>query len=214
MLRKVHLFTLPALVASVFLLTGCPPPYENEQWQRPSTTQEGVRAAMVKCGYQFRTVTYEPDNFTALRFQCMHKQGFTYKGGFDFCDVRTQLPACVAQKRGHELSLKELEALPFDADKGFYDIKPETGMSEYDQVSWRRKGASQHFSQVLENQKEAKLVMYQCGYPEPLGSNPVLPSIGRAAQVQKCMDEKGFEPVGKLQLVCTAYPQVTGCPQS
>jgi hypothetical protein len=100
MLRKVHCFTLPALVASVFLLTGCPPPYENEQWQRPSTTQEGVRAAMVKCGYQFRTVTYEPDNFTALRFQCMHKQGFTYKGGFDFCDVRTQLPACVAQKRG------------------------------------------------------------------------------------------------------------------
>lgn len=26
MLRKAHLFTLPTLLASVFLLTGCPPP--------------------------------------------------------------------------------------------------------------------------------------------------------------------------------------------
>lgn len=87
-------------------------------------------------------------------------------------------------------------------------------MKEYDQVSWRRKGASQHFSHVSENQREAIPVMYACGYPHPLGSNPVSPSIGRAAQAQKCMDEKGFEPVNKLQLVCTAYPQVTGCPKA
>lgn len=56
MLRKSHLVTLPALVASLFLLTGCPPPPEHTQWKRASTSEEGVLAAMKAMHITWRKV--------------------------------------------------------------------------------------------------------------------------------------------------------------
>ncbi|CAM3791861.1 hypothetical protein RABR111495_12365 [Rahnella bruchi] len=53
--------------------------------------------------------------------------------------------------------------------------------------------------------------MYECGYPKPLGSVPFVPTVLKAAKVQQCMVDKGFEPKVKLMLVCRNYPQVTGC---
>ncbi|NMX48114.1 hypothetical protein HBO00_28685 [Pseudomonas sp. WS 5407] len=46
MFRKAHIITFPALIAMALLLTGCPPSPEFTQWKRPSTSVEGVKAAM------------------------------------------------------------------------------------------------------------------------------------------------------------------------
>lgn len=212
MFSKAQRIKLPAMVISVFLLTGCPPSAEFTQWQRPSTTEEGVKSAMTKCG---DPVTYSlnilPRNEQALQFLCMQRLGFTRKDGFDFCEVMDQLPACVEKKQGHPLNQSQLEALPFEADEGFYPIKPDSGRYESMQVTWRKVGAPRGFSVDVSNDREALPVMYACGYPKPLGSNMDVASIGRTAKAQRCMIGHGFEPKNKLMLVCRPYPQVTGC---
>ncbi|CNJ95207.1 Uncharacterised protein [Yersinia enterocolitica] len=58
----------------------------------------------------------------------MEQQGFVFKHGFKIFDVYEQTPACVAQKQGRAVSLRQLEALPFAADSGFHPIKPDSGM--------------------------------------------------------------------------------------
>ncbi|WP_448650364.1 hypothetical protein ACSHWC_20635 [Pseudomonas fluorescens] len=156
-------------------------------------------------------MTRLPSNERALQFQCMQRLGFTRKDGFEFCEVMKNLPACVEEKYGHALSLSQLEALPFEADEGFYPIKPDSGRYEDMQVSWRKVGASLHFSVQLANNQEALPVMYACGYPKPLGSNLAVASIGRTAKAQRCMINNGFEPKDKMMLVCRPYPKVTGC---
>lgn len=215
MLRKSHFMTLPAVITSLFLLTGCPPPAQFTQWQRPATTEDDVRAAMKACGEPEKgTLNDLPVNQQVLQFQCMQRLGFTRKNGFEFCEVMKELPACVEEKQGHPLSLSQLEALPFNADDGFYPIKPNSGRDEDMQITWRKAGASQHYSVEIANNKEALPVMYACGYPKPLGSNLALASIGRTAQAQRCMIDHGFEPKKKTMLVCLPYPQVTGCKRS
>lgn len=210
--RRSVLISLPALTASVFLLTGCPPPPDLTQWQRPHTSIDETRVAMGQCGVPLPGP--EPDftdNETVLYYQCMEGKGFTYKHDFHICDVNKNAPACVAKQQGYPVSQKQLEALPFVADGGFYSIKPGSGVDESQFIRWRKAGASLHFSHAVENDKLALQTMHECGYPNPLGSVSYLPTVLKAAQIQQCMLDKGFEPKNKLILVCRNYPQVTGC---
>ncbi|MBV4478641.1 hypothetical protein [Pseudomonas khavaziana] len=212
MLRKSQIITIPALLGTIFLLTGCPPPAEFTQWQRTSTTVDGVKAAMAECGDPVGgSLTRYPINEEVIHFQCMQRLGFTRKDDFKFCEVMKDVPACVEERIGRPLSLSELEALPFGDDEGFYPIKPDSGRYESMQITWRKMGASPHFSVQLANDKEALPVMYACGYPKPLGSNLAVASIGRTAKAQRCMIDHGFEPKHEMTLVCLPYPQVTGC---
>lgn len=214
MFRKSTVMTLLLLMTSVFLLTGCPPPPDLTQWQRPDTDINGVRDAMRQCGEQIDGPKIpKTDNESVLYYQCMEKQGFTRKDGFKICSIRVyrDTPACIAQVQGHPLSQSQLDALPFVADRGFHPIRPDSGVSPSSLISWRKAGASLHFSHELENDKQALAVMYQCGYPQPLGSVPYVPTLRKAANVQQCMLDKDFEPKNKLNLVCRHYPQVTGC---
>ncbi|MFN2993064.1 hypothetical protein ACOMDM_16355 [Serratia plymuthica] len=217
MFRKSTLITLPLLMTSVFLLAGCPPAPDLTQWQRPDTDIDGVRLAMGKCGVQLPGSDIpKTDNESVLYYQCMENMGFTRKDGFKICSVRVyqDTPACLQQEQGYPLGQSQLEALPFVADRGFHPIKPYSGVSEFSLITWRKMGASLHFSHEVENDKQALAVMYQCGYPQPLGSTPYVPTLRKAADVQRCMLDKGFEPKNKLNLVCRNYPQVTGCPKT
>lgn len=212
MLRKTQLIAFPGLIASVLLLTGCPPPAEFTQWQRTATSVDGVKSAMAECGEPVGgSLTRYPINVRVLHFQCMQRLGFKRKDRFKFCEVMKNVPACVEERQGHPLSLSQLEALPFTADDGFYPIKPNSGRFESMQVSWRKVGASKHFSVQIANDHEALPVMYACGYPKPLGSNLEIGSIGATAKAQRCMIDHGFEPKNALMLVCLPYPTVTGC---
>ncbi|MGE4709630.1 hypothetical protein AB8966_05640 [Yersinia enterocolitica] len=212
MFTKHTLIYSPALLASVFLLTGCPPPPDLTQWQRPNSTVNDARVAMGKCGVPLPGPQPDfTDNETVLYYHCMEQQGFVFKHGFKICDVYEQTPACVAQKQGRAVSLRQLEALPFVADSGFHPIKPDSGIDKSSRISWRKAGASLHFSHTIENDRVAQQMMYQCGYPQPLGSNSFVPTIRKAADIQRCMLDNGFEPKRKLMLVCRNYLQVTGC---
>ncbi|NMY96029.1 hypothetical protein [Pseudomonas proteolytica] len=212
MFRKSQIITLPALIALSLLLTGCPPSAEFTRWQRTSTTTDGVRAAMEECGEPVgSSMMHYPINERVRHFQCMQRLGFKRKDGFEYCELAKDIPACVEEKNGHPLSLAQLEALPYGEDKGFYPIKPDSGRYESMQVTWRKAGASRHFSAELANDQETLPVMYACGYPKPLGSNLKVASIGRTAQAQRCMLNHGFAPKEDMVLVCRPYPQVTGC---
>jgi hypothetical protein len=216
MFQKSTLITLPLLMTSIFLLTGCPPAPDLTQWQRPDTDIDGVRVAMGKCGVQLPGSDIpKTDNDSVLYYQCMENMGFTRKDGFKICSVRVyhDTPACLKQEQGYPLSQTQLEALPFVADRGFHPIKPDSGVSKFSLITWRKVGASLHFSHEVENDKQALAVMYQCGYPQPLGSTPYVPTLRKAANIQRCMLDKGFEPKNKLSLVCRNYPQVTDCPK-
>lgn len=217
MFRKSTLKSLPLLITSVFLLTGCPPAPDLTQWQRPDTDIEGVRVSMGKCGVQLPGPDIrKTDNESVLYYQCMENMGFTRKDGFKICSIRIyhDTPACLQQEQGHPLSQSQLEALPFVADSGFHPIKQDSGVSPFSLITWRKVGAPLHFSHEVENDKQALVVMYQCGYPQPLGSAPDVPTLRKAANIQQCMLDKGFEPKNKLNLVCRNYPQVTGCPKT
>lgn len=48
--RITSLVSSSALIGSVFLLTGCPPPPDLTQWQRPGSTIDDARVAMGQCG--------------------------------------------------------------------------------------------------------------------------------------------------------------------
>ncbi|MGZ0714273.1 hypothetical protein [Pseudomonas palleroniana] len=212
MFRKSQIIAIPALIASALLLTGCPPPPSFTQWERTSTSVEGVKAAMAECGDPVGgSQQHFPINVEVLQFQCMKRLGFTRKDGFEYCEIMKNMPACVEERQGHPLSLSQLEALPFVEDEAFHPIKPDSGRDEDMQITWRKSGASLHFSAQLANNQEALPVMYSCGYPQPLGSNLEVASIGRTANVQRCMMDHGFEPKNKIMLVCQTYPQVTGC---
>ena len=212
MFRKAHIIIFPGLIATVLLLTGCPPSPEFTRWKRPSTSVEGVKAAMKECGDPVGTsITDLPINEQVLQFQCMKRHGFIRKDGFEYCDIMKNMPACVEERQGHPLSLSQLEALPFVEDEAFHPIKPNSGRDERMQVTWRKAGASPHFSVQIANDSEALPVMYACGYAKPLGANLDVASIGDTAKAQRCMIDHGFEPKHKSTLVCLIYPQVTGC---
>lgn len=217
MFRKLTLMTLLPLTASVFLLTGCPAPPDITQWQRPDTDIDGVRVAMGKCGVQLPDPDIpKTDNESVLYYHCMENLGFTRKDGFKICSIRIyhDTAACLEQEQGHPLSQSQLDALPFVADRGFHPVEPDSGVIKSSLITWRKAGSSLHFSHEIENDKQALVMMHQCGYPQPLGSTPYVPTLRKAANVQRCMLDNGFEPKNKLNLVCRHYPQVTGCPKT
>lgn len=217
MLRKSSLMNLSPLITSMLLLAGCASAPDITQWKRPDTDIDSVRIAMGKCGVQLPgAIIPKTDNESVLYYQCMESMGFNRKDGFKICSVRVfhDTPACLEQEQGYPLSQSQLEALPFVADRGFHPMKPDSGVIKSSLITWRKEGASLHFSYEVENNKQALAIMYQCGYPQPLGSVPYVPTLRKAANVQQCMLDKGFKPKNTLNLVCRNYPQVTGCPKT
>ena len=131
MFSKSQTITIPVLISSVLLLTGCPPSPEFTRWERTSTSVDGVRAAMAECGDPVAgPQNHFPINEQIIHFQCMQRLGFTRKDGFEYCEIMENMPACVEKRQGRPLSLSQLEALPFVEDEAFHPIKPNSGRDE------------------------------------------------------------------------------------
>ncbi len=204
------------LSAAVLVLAGCPAPPDNQMWKRSGADQETINTEMANCGYPQNIGAHIISrNDEILRFQCMQGKGFAFGSEGNLCQWMEDYPACVAKKQGHPVSLAQLGGLPFNEDRGFHPAPANSGLTEYDFVTWRKKGASQDFSHIIENKRLALPVMYQCGYPQPLGSREQSPTISAAAKTQQCMQEHGFEPISKdKMLVCWNYPQLPACQPS
>ncbi|WP_431276021.1 hypothetical protein ACQ858_07015 [Variovorax ureilyticus] len=90
------------LFVSLALQTGCagkpfqPPPFEFESWEKPGTSEQEIKRALLECGY--------PDPFIAggkasanefvIMSRCMEKSGFTSKIPYSLCRGNFNLPAC------------------------------------------------------------------------------------------------------------------------
>ena len=82
-----------------------PPPPLYELWAKPGVDRQGVRNALLGCGFpdsahvDSTTIT---NNDYARGEQCMLGKGFVHQGRHTYCDIHSQLPACkaagVAQK--------------------------------------------------------------------------------------------------------------------
>lgn len=100
MFSKSQIITIPVLISSVLLLTGCPPPASFTQWKRASTSVEGVKAAMAECGDPVAgPLNRFPINEEIIHFQCMQRLGFTRKDGFEYCEIMKNMPACVEERQ-------------------------------------------------------------------------------------------------------------------
>lgn len=90
----------------VALLTSCstamfkPPLPTYKEWNKSGVSEEGVKKAMLECGYpdvlgSVRGVTL---NDIAKRQNCMFRKGFVYRDGYQgLCGApnpRKDLPAC------------------------------------------------------------------------------------------------------------------------
>ena len=102
---------VPALLMMIACLYGCsfklfqssPPAYET--WVKRGVSEEGIKQAMLQCGYPAAYVfvgDYIPNEAAAAE-ECMFRNGFVYKDGYKaICSWadRKDLPACRSAVRG------------------------------------------------------------------------------------------------------------------
>lgn len=208
-----------AITGMVVILTiGCPSPPLFKTWVKLDATENDVKRAMLDCGFpNIAGTTHQNSRNDAVKmYQCMGKLGFQNKTNFDICSFNSEIPACVEEKQGYPVSVAQLESLPFNDDPGFYPIRPNSNLTPHNLISWRLAKSSQHYSERISNQDIAIVAMYECGYPNPLGSGSPA-NIGTTARVQMCMQEKGFIPdqasihTVTMIPVCKQYPILPTC---
>lgn len=97
--KKLSILTMAAGLASACVAGGPPPPPAFRSWGKPNVSPEGVKAALVKCGFDNpysgfdRRVSMED---VARVGRCMTDQGFNYLYGPTICQSRygVELAAC------------------------------------------------------------------------------------------------------------------------
>ncbi|RZT05614.1 hypothetical protein SAMN05216319_5090 [Duganella sp. CF402] len=202
-----------------------PPPPAFESYVRAGASGDDVKRSMLACGYRnvFITDRDETLNDLASHENCMFSQGYRHPDGWKgLCSRNYEqdlaLPACVEKKQGYPVSLDQLKALPFYGDAGFARFsQSESHFTESDRITWRRADSSLDFRQVGENQRIALPVMYECAYPQPLGSNTTEVTVDTVVKAQVCMQNRGFIPAGTRSVphpmipICRWYPKLPEC---
>uniref|UniRef100_UPI0028AF7900 hypothetical protein n=2 Tax=Pseudomonas TaxID=286 RepID=UPI0028AF7900 len=93
-----------AALLPCLLLAACsqarplqPPPPLYELWAKSGVDRQGVRNALLGCGFPdsaYVDSTTITTNDYARGEQCMLGQGFAYQDRYTLCDTSPQLPAC------------------------------------------------------------------------------------------------------------------------
>lgn len=102
---------VPALLMMIACLYGCsfklfqPSPPAYETWAKRGVSEEGIKQAMLQCGYPAAygfVGDYIPNEVAAAE-ECMFRNGFVFKNGYKgICSWadRKDLPACQSAARG------------------------------------------------------------------------------------------------------------------
>ncbi|WP_150118652.1 hypothetical protein [Collimonas fungivorans] len=214
-----HVWNLAIAGTVLCLAAGCANPPTFKTWGKVNTSETDVKQAMHECGYPSSDGTDRTTsrNEAVKMFQCMRQKGFQKSPPYDICAIRQELPACVAEKQGYPVSIAQLVTFPVDDDSGFWLMRPGLNLSPERLVGWRIPQGARNADEGLKNDRLALAAMYECGYPNPLGSSIKTITIGEAVPVQQCMLRKGFIPTINHASttmtipVCRQYPELPDC---
>ncbi|QRY78347.1 hypothetical protein JVX91_22580 [Pseudomonas sp. PDNC002] len=180
-----------AALLPLLLLAACsqarplqPPPPLYELWAKSGVDQQGVRNALLGCGFPdsaYVDSTTITTNDYARGEQCMLGQGFTYQDRYTVCDSNPRLPAC--------------KGIGTTAKGGSAQRPP-----AYEQ--WRQSGT---------DAQGVQQAMKACGYTtviEPIDEM----LLNDIAAAQLCMLDRGFQftrPANSL--LCKNPPVLPAC---
>ncbi|MBB4862203.1 hypothetical protein HNP46_001041 [Pseudomonas nitritireducens] len=180
-----------AMLLPCLLLAACsqarplqPPPPLFELWAKSGVDQQGVRSALLDCG--FPDAAYVDSNSItsndyARAEQCMLGKGFVYQDRYTLCDTSPQLAAC------------------------------KTAGSTPQSSSTQRPPAYTQWTQAGADSQSVQQAMQACGYTtviEPI-DDMLLNDIAAA---QLCMLDRGFRftrPANSL--LCRNPPMLQAC---
>ncbi|EHK67615.1 hypothetical protein KYC_04962 [Achromobacter arsenitoxydans SY8] len=196
-------FRLAAAGLSLGLLAACssgrplqPAPPLYILWERPGVNEQGVRDAMLACGYSNAAhVDYgrtSPNDYARAQL-CMLDQGYTYKERRIICADAPELPACAQVPRGKTFGTDP------DFDPALLDRRAARPPAY---TLWSRPDA---------DSDGVKRAMLACGYAtvvEPVGV--MAPNDMAAAQL--CMLDQRFTYALPPQgLLCKSSPALPSC---
>lgn len=185
------------------LLTACsagrplqPAPPLYTLWALPGMDEQGVRDAMLACG--FTDAAYVDGrqmstNDHARAQLCMLDRGYTYKARRILCADSPELPACANVPRG-----KTFGSDP-DFDPALLERRPARPPAY---TQWRRQDA---------DSVAVKAAMLNCGYATAIEPADVMTSDAIAA-AQLCMLDRGFLfTLAPQALQCKRSPALPSC---
>lgn len=200
--RHANALRLAGFAAIVLALTACttrpfqPPPPLYKLWAKPGVSEQGVRSAMLGCGYAdpaYVDKTMMTTNAQARAELCMLDKGFLYQDRRILCADNPELPACASVPRGKT----------FGSDPDFDPAKVRRHASTPPAYScWSRADT---------DTEAVKRAMLACGYAEVARpfDNMLLNDIAAA---ELCMVGQRFTYAGPAaRLLCKSQPGLPAC---
>lgn len=186
-----------------FALSACPQsrPFQPapplfELWAKPGVDQQGVRRALLNCGFinsaHIDDTLMTTDDYARGEL-CMLDKGFLYQGRYIVCAHGPEIPACADVPRGKSFGTAA------DFDPVLLDRRPRHPPA-YDQ--WRKDGVA--IDGVQQD-------MRACGYLSVTAPVDIM-LLNDLAAAQLCMLDRGYyfkRPVNSL--LCKNPPPLRAC---
>lgn len=173
-----------------------PAPPAYKLWAKPGVAEQGVRGAMLDCGYNdaaYVDATKMTTNDVARAELCMIDRGFAYQDRRILCASSPDLPACAGVPRGKT----------FGSDPDFDPARLKSGV--------QRPPAYTYWSRVGTDVEGVKRAMAACGYTTVVEPSQVMLRNDLAA-AQLCMIDQQFVYAAPANaLVCRSTPQLSAC---
>lgn len=197
-IRHTHLVALLCCVG----LQACttrplqPSPPLYTLWKKPGVSEQGVRGAMLDCGFTDSahvTRVEMSTNDMARAELCMIDRGFAYQDRAILCAHAPELPACANVPRGKTFGTDA------DFDPALPDRRPARPPAY---ALWSRAGSGE---------ADVRQAMTACGYASVTRPEGVM-TLNDAAAAQLCMIDRGFRYAQPAtSLLCRNPPALPAC---
>lgn len=175
-------------------LQPAPPLYAT--WAKAGVTEQGVRHALLDCGFpdaaHVTTETLSTNDYARGQI-CMLDRGFTYNDRSIVCTHAPDLPACANVPRGKTFGTDP------DFDPALLDQRP------------KRPPAYTRWTRPDTDVEAVKRTMTACGYTDVVRPGDMMKSNDHAA-AQLCMLDKKFQyGYSANSLLCKSSPALPAC---